>query len=75
MLSRRLRKKEYEVEAAGLGANDYITKPVDFPVAEARIEAQLARWPDFATQRSRDPQRALHSEPSPQYEELCPNLC
>ena len=30
------------VEALNLGANDYITKPVDFPVALARIEAQLA---------------------------------
>ena len=26
-----------------LGANDYITKPVDFSIALARIEAQLAR--------------------------------
>jgi CheY-like chemotaxis protein len=29
------------VEALGLGANDYITKPIDFPVALARIQAQL----------------------------------
>jgi DNA-binding response OmpR family regulator len=29
------------VEALGQGANDYITKPVDFPVALARIRAQL----------------------------------
>jgi diguanylate cyclase (GGDEF)-like protein/PAS domain S-box-containing protein len=30
-------------EALELGANDYITKPVDFTVALARIKAQLAR--------------------------------
>jgi DNA-binding response OmpR family regulator len=29
------------VEALGRGANDYITKPIDFPVALARIQAQL----------------------------------
>jgi diguanylate cyclase (GGDEF)-like protein len=31
------------VAALTLGANDYVTKPVDFPVALARIEAQVAR--------------------------------
>jgi diguanylate cyclase (GGDEF)-like protein len=30
------------VEALGLGANDYITKPVDFAIALARIQTQLA---------------------------------
>jgi CheY-like chemotaxis protein len=29
------------VEALGLGANDYVTKPVNFPVAFARIQAHL----------------------------------
>lgn len=29
------------VEALGLGANDYLTKPVDYPVALARIQAHL----------------------------------
>jgi eukaryotic-like serine/threonine-protein kinase len=29
------------VEALGLGANDYVTKPIDFPVVLARIEAHL----------------------------------
>ncbi|MGE5126726.1 MAG: protein kinase domain-containing protein [Betaproteobacteria bacterium] len=29
------------VEALALGANDYVTKPVDFPVALARIKAHL----------------------------------
>jgi len=31
------------VEAINLGANDYITKPIDFPVALARIETQILR--------------------------------
>lgn len=31
------------VAALTLGANDYVTKPVDFPVALARVEAQVAR--------------------------------
>ena len=31
------------VKALGLGACDYVTKPVDFPVALARINAQLER--------------------------------
>ena len=30
------------VEAFRLGANDYVTKPIDFPVALARIETHLA---------------------------------
>jgi diguanylate cyclase (GGDEF)-like protein/PAS domain S-box-containing protein len=30
------------VEAFRLGANDYVTKPIDFPVALARIETQLS---------------------------------
>ncbi|QTD51507.1 protein kinase [Sulfidibacter corallicola] len=36
------------VEALGLGANDYIIKPVDFPVALARIRAQLAQKKEFS---------------------------
>jgi diguanylate cyclase (GGDEF)-like protein len=31
------------VRALELGANDYITKPVDFPIALARVEIHLAR--------------------------------
>jgi diguanylate cyclase (GGDEF)-like protein/PAS domain S-box-containing protein len=31
------------VKALGMGANDYITKPVDFPVALARIRTELSR--------------------------------
>lgn len=31
------------VDALQLGANDYITKPIDFPVLMARVDAQLLR--------------------------------
>ncbi len=31
------------IEALALGANDYITKPVDFSIALARVQTQLAR--------------------------------
>ncbi len=31
------------VEALSSGANDYVTKPIDFPVTLARVEAQLIR--------------------------------
>src|SRR5438105_1237915 len=34
-------QSEDVVEALGQGANDYVTKPIDFPVALARIQAQL----------------------------------
>jgi CheY-like chemotaxis protein len=39
------------VEALSLGANDYVTKPVDFPVALARIRAHL-RMHETATPAS-----------------------
>ncbi len=35
-------QSEDTVEALRLGANDYVTKPIDFPVALARIETQLS---------------------------------
>src|SRR5215469_4838226 len=35
-------ESEDMVEALELGANDYVTKPLDFPVVLARIRAQLA---------------------------------
>ena len=38
-----LGESERVVEALNLGANDYIPKPIDFPVALARIRAQLER--------------------------------
>ncbi len=38
-----LRQSENIVEALELGANDYVTKPIDFPVVNARIRTQLLR--------------------------------
>ena len=34
--------REDVVQALGLGANDYVTKPIDFAVVLARVEAQLS---------------------------------
>lgn len=36
-------ESEDVVEALGLGADDYVTKPLDFPVVLARVEALLRR--------------------------------
>jgi DNA-binding response OmpR family regulator len=44
------------VEALLLGANDYVTKPVDLKIAHARVEAQLAR------KRIEDDSRMAHGE-------------
>jgi EAL domain-containing protein (putative c-di-GMP-specific phosphodiesterase class I)/DNA-binding response OmpR family regulator len=52
-------ESENVVRALQLGANDYITKPVDMAVAMARIETQLAQRSDFATQRTVDPLTSL----------------
>jgi PAS domain-containing protein len=38
-----LQESENIIEALGMGANDYITKPLDYPVALARIRSQLGR--------------------------------
>ncbi len=40
MVTAKTDSEDY-VEALGLGANDYVTKPVDYPVAFARIKAAL----------------------------------
>ncbi|MFN7926269.1 MAG: EAL domain-containing protein, partial [Bryobacteraceae bacterium] len=43
------------VEALNQGANDYITKPVDFPVALARVHSQLRRkWAETALRESEE---------------------
>src|ERR671929_651911 len=45
------------VEALELGANDYVTKPLDFPVVLARIRTQLAL--KRAVERARRLERSL----------------
>lgn len=35
-------QREHVIEALNLGANDYVTKPIDFPVVLARVQTQLA---------------------------------
>ena len=47
------------VEALNLGANDYVTKPVDFPVALARIRSQMARKAAEAALRRSEERYAL----------------
>jgi sigma-B regulation protein RsbU (phosphoserine phosphatase) len=49
-----LSESEDVVTALELGANDYITKPIDFPVVRARVETQLS------LKRSRDALRDAH---------------
>jgi diguanylate cyclase (GGDEF)-like protein len=36
-------ESEDVVEALELGANDYVTKPIDFAIASARVQSQVAR--------------------------------
>ena len=50
-----LNESERVVEALNLGANDYITRPIDFPVATARINSHLARkWTEEALRESEE---------------------
>ena len=54
-----LGESERVVEALNLGANDYISKPVDFPVALARIKAQVERKRAEAALRESEERYAL----------------
>src|SRR5882724_5714426 len=60
-------QREDIVRATNLGANDYLTKPIDFSVALARIESQLsqkrAEVSDQSTTESRQRDRGY----SPRY--------
>jgi diguanylate cyclase (GGDEF)-like protein/PAS domain S-box-containing protein len=47
------------VETLRLGANDYVTKPIDFAVVLARIETQLARMQAEAALRESEERYAL----------------
>ena len=48
------RESEDVVKALKLGANDYVTKPLDFPIVLARVQTQLS------LKRSQDALRAAH---------------
>ena len=52
------------VEALQLGANDYVTKPLDFPVVLARVETQLS------LKRAMQEVRRLHDEVQDQAAQL-----
>ncbi|HEY6360956.1 MAG TPA: EAL domain-containing protein [Vicinamibacterales bacterium] len=52
-------QSEDVVEALGLGANDYVSKPINFAVAMARIEAQLSRRQAEAALRESEERYAL----------------
>jgi diguanylate cyclase (GGDEF)-like protein len=57
-------QSEDVVESLSLGANDYVTKPIDFSVALARIANQVARkhTADEDRQQSRDLKRNMNHE-------------
>ncbi len=42
ILATALSESEDVVRGLSMGANDYITKPIDFPIVKARVETQLA---------------------------------
>ena len=53
------------VEAFRLGANDYVTKPIDFPVAVARIATHLAhKWAVSALRRAKSATRSPSTAPT-----------
>lgn len=57
-----LSESQRVVEALSLGANDYVTKPVDFPVTLARIQAQLNhKWAEEEL-RQREERYSLASQ-------------
>ena len=57
-------ESERVVEALNLGANDYVTKPIDFPVALARIRAQLSRREVDRTLRQSEERYSLAAQGS-----------
>ena len=54
-----LNDSEKIVEAISAGANDYVTKPLDYPVALARIRSQLSRKTAEAALRESEQRYAL----------------
>jgi diguanylate cyclase (GGDEF)-like protein len=58
MVTARVQSEDV-VEALSIGANDYLTKPVDFPIALARVNTQLSR--KRSTERAAQLNHELHS--------------
>ena len=54
-------QSESLVEALDQGANDYVTKPVDLPVVNARIQAQLSRSKSDRAQHRSDALTGLNN--------------
>ncbi|MCC6588548.1 MAG: EAL domain-containing protein [Bryobacterales bacterium] len=54
-----LNDSDHIVQALDLGANDYVTKPLDFPVVLARVRSQLARSAAEAALRESEQRYAL----------------
>jgi serine/threonine protein kinase/CheY-like chemotaxis protein len=52
------------VDALRHGANDYVTKPVDFEQLQARLETQLALRQEFAAMRTESQQHKIRSTDS-----------
>ncbi len=57
-------QSEDVVKALELGANDYVTKPVDFPIALARIQTQISLLDQADRQRAKQQAAQPASDPS-----------
>ncbi len=60
-------ESEDVVDALNHGANDYVVKPVDFPVALARIQTQLSQKQEFDNSKTRHAQGWMSFEEGEQF--------
>ena len=58
-------RSEDMVEALELGANDYVTKPIDFPVVRARVQSHLRQKVAAAPKNSDQEPGLQESDPAP----------